>query len=376
MRIGLLSWILDRERTGVASYLYSIVEEMIKESKNNQISLIHYEKNNDELYSKVNNVIIPSLHSGSTLPLGLLTKAIKDSEIDVFHLPSHWPVHIAPFFCNPSVKKVLTVHDIIPILFNNLPFVYRFWGPTLKLIKNRADCVIVDSENTKVDCMKYLKIPEERIKVIYLAADEKFRVIKNKTTIKDELKLRYNVQYPFILYVGNVEVRKNVSALIKSFYKLKKRGIAHKLVLIGARTFGYKKIYELVLELGLSNEVIFTGYVSNEDLVKFYNTADLFVFPSLYEGFRLPPLEAMVSSCPIITSNTSSLPEVVGDAGVMVDPQDFDLLANEIYHLLTNDNLRQELGRKGLERSKMFSWEKTARETWKVYEDVWNGGND
>ena len=184
------------------------------------------------------------------------------------------------------------------------------------------------------------------------------------------LKRRYNIDSQFILYVGNVESRKNVSLLIKSIYKLKKQGIKHKLVIIGARGFGFKQINELVIELKLSDEVIFTGYIPDEDLVKFYNAADLFVFPSLYEGFGLPPLEAMACGCPVIVSNTSSLPEVVGNAGILIDPHDFDALAEEMYQILTNNDLKQNLSKKSVTRAKLFSWEKTARETWKVYEKV------
>lgn len=370
MRLGILSWILDRQRTGIDNYLYNIIEEMIAIGKAENISLIHYKKSDDDIYSKVNDIIVPTLPSKFNVPIGM-AKIIKNAEIDVFHLPSHWPTQISPFFLNSDVKTVLTIHDIIPILFQkNLPPIYKLWSPTLKLIKNKVDYVITDSENTKYDCMKYLKIPEEKIKVIYLAADKNYRVLGNKMGIQNDLKYKYNIDSPFILYVGNVESRKNVPLLIKSFYKLKKKGITHKLILIGASQFGFKKIVELVNELNLVNEVIFPGYVSNEDLVKFYNIADLFVYPSLYEGFGLPPLEAMACGCPVITSNSSSLPEVIGDAGLMIDPYNSNDLVDKMYQILTNKSLRTELCNKSLKRAKMFSWEKTARETWKVYEEV------
>ncbi len=192
------------------------------------------------------------------------------------------------------------------------------WKPTLNLISKKTDFIIADSENTKKDIINYLKIPEEKIRVIYLAADEKYKFLNNNIGLKEELKSNYNIDSPFILYVGTVELRKNLPLLIKSFYELKKRGIPHKLILIGARNFGFNKILRLVNELRLIDEVIFTGFVPEEDLVKFYNTADIFVYPSLYEGFGLPPLEAMACGCPVITSNSSSLPEVVGDSGIMV----------------------------------------------------------
>ena len=143
--------------------------------------------------------------------------------------------------------------------------------------------------------------------------------------IHDELKSEYKIDTPFILFVGTLEKRKNVPTLLKSFYKLKKCKIEHKLVIVGGKGWKYTKIFDLIEEFNLKGDVIFTDYVSDEYLVKFYNAADLFVYPSLYEGFGLPPLEAMACGCPVITSNTSSLPEVVGDAGIMIDPNDIDL---------------------------------------------------
>ena len=173
--------------------------------------------------------------------------------------------------------------------------------------------------------------------------------------------MKYNIDIPFILYVGNVESRKNVSLLIKSFYKLKKQGIKHKLVLIGTRKFGFNQILELVIKLNLLDEVIFTGYIPDEDLVKFYNAADLFVFPSLYEGFGLPPLEAMACGCPVIVSNTFFITRSSGEAGILVDPYDSDALAEEMYKILINNDLKEELSKKSVARAKMFSWKKASK---------------
>ena len=370
MKLGILSWILDRRRTGIDNYLYSIVNEMIKEGNNEEISLIHFKKSDDEIYTKVNDVIIGSLPFNLINPINL-SKAVKETQIDVLHLPSHMMPQIGPFFVNSRVKKVLTIHDLIPILFHrNLPLFYKLWGPTLKFIKNRADYIITDSENTKNDCINHLKIPEDKIEVIPLAPDNHFKLIKNKDSIKEELKIKYGINTPFILYVGTVEIRKNIPLLIKSFYKLLNKGLEFKLVLIGIQGHGFNEIAAVIKKLGISKEVISLGYVPLDDLIKFYNVADLFVFPSFYEGFGLPPLEAMACGCPVVTSNASSLPEVVGDAGVMVDPHDFHALTNAMYHILTNESLKNDLCNKSLNQAKKFSWDKTANETWKIYEKV------
>jgi glycosyltransferase involved in cell wall biosynthesis len=369
MKIGFLSWILDIQRTGINHYLYNIVAAMIEADKSRDIALIHYQKSEDLIYQKVNDIVVSSFPFNTLNPLSL-SKAIKDAELDVFHLPSHMFPQISPFYMHKKVTKILTIHDLIPILFNKkLPFYYKFWGATLKLIKNRPDCIITDSMSTRNDLINYLKIPEEKIKVIPLAPNKNFKFIKNKSTIREELELKYNISSPFVLYVGSVELRKNIPMLINSFYKLLKKGVKSKLVLIGNQGYGFKEILETVQQLGLSKHVIFLGYIPDQDVIKFYNAADLFVFPSLYEGFGLPPLEAMACGSPVITSNTSSLPEVVGDAGIILDPNDCDAFADSMYEILTNDAIKIEMSNKSLKRAELFTWEKTANETWKVYEE-------
>ena len=181
---------------------------------------------------------------------------------------------------------------------------------------------------------------------------------------------KYSITGSFILFVGNISPRKNILALLQAFNKLKKRGIKHKLVIAGKKDQRYEQVLKTLNELNLGGEVIFTGYVPEEDLPKLYNAADLFVYPSLYEGFGLPILEAMACGTPVVASNVSSLPEVAGDAGLLVNPQDVDALTNAMYKVLTDDKLKESLIDKGLERAKFFSWEKTARETLEVYKEV------
>ena len=372
MNVGILSWILDRKRTGVNNYLYNLIRNMIKDGKGDEISLIHYQKSSDSIYSQVReDIIIPDMPFKLTSALGI-PRAVKNADIDLLHIPVHWYNQITPFFLNRNIKKVVTIHDLTPILFPKMHTrdTNITWERSLKLIKNRTDTIISDSISTKQDCIKLLNIPEKRIRVIPLAADERYRPIKKKEPIIQEMMNEYNIKYPFILFVGTLEKRKNVPTLIKAFYKLKKSKLEHKLVIVGGKGWKYSQIFDLIEELKLQKDVIFTDYVSDEDLVKLYNTADLFVYPSLYEGFGLPPLEAMACGCPVITSNTSSLPEVVGDAGIMIDPYDIDSLKESMLKILTDPELREEMSRKSLERAEIFSWKKTAKETWNVYEDA------
>ena len=373
MNVGILSWMIDKKRTGVNNYLYNLIKNMISNGKADEISLIHYERSDDPIYSQVNDIIIPEKPLKLTSAIGI-PQAIKNADIDILHVPVHWYNQITPFVLNREIKKVLTLHDLTPILFPEIHTreTNLTWKSSLKFIKNRTNVMICDSISTKNDCIKLLNIPEKRLRVIPLSADEQYKPLKNKKQIHDELKSEYKIDTPFILFVGTLEKRKNVPTLLKSFYKLKKCKIEHKLVIVGGKGWKYTKIFDLIEEFNLKGDVIFTDYVSDEYLVKFYNAADLFVYPSLYEGFGLPPLEAMACGCPVITSNTSSLPEVVGDAGIMIDPNDIDSLTESMHKILTDNELRKEMSRKSLERAGMFSWKKTAKETWDVYEDVLN----
>ena len=371
MNVGILSWLIDKKRTGVNNYLYNLIKNMINNGKADEISLIHYERSDDPIYSQVNDIIIPEKPLKLTSAIGI-PQAVKNADIDILHIPVHWYNQITPFVLNREIKKVLTLHDLTPILFPEMHTreTNLTWKSSLKFIKNRTNVMICDSISTKNDCIKLLNIPEKRLRVIPLSADEQYKPLKNKKQIHDELKQEYNIDTPFILFVGTLEKRKNVPTLLKSFYKLKKCKIEHKLVIVGGKGWKYTKIFDLIEELNLKDDVIFTDYVTDEYLVKLYNAADLFVYPSLYEGFGLPPLEAMACGCPVITSNTSSLPEVVGDAGIMIDPNDIDSLTESMHKILTDNELRKEMSRKSLERAGMFSWKKTTKETWDVYEDA------
>ena len=234
----------------------------------------------------------------------------------------------------------------------------------------RSDKIIAVSYSTKQDLMNYFKISDNKIKVIYEAADQIFQPLSSEKV--QHFKDKYDLNYQYILYVGTLEPRKNIPLIIKAFYILNKEGFQHKLVIAGKKGWKYKTIYQLIDKLNLQKEVIFIGFIPDNDLPALYNAANLFVYPSLYEGFGLPPLEAMSCGCPVITSNISSLPEVVGDAGIMIDPYSVDELYEAMHKVLINEIVRKDMIKKGLERSQMFSWTKTAEETLKIYKEALN----
>jgi glycosyltransferase involved in cell wall biosynthesis len=281
------------------------------------------------------------------------------------------PYSILPWYC--PCPKVIVVYDLVPFIFQqfySIPIRFIFQKQTANAVK-RADRIITISNSTQNALIKLLKADPDKIIVIYPGYDDhSFKPENNPQRIK-EIKRKYGINGKYILYIGNLEPRKNIARLIEAFDQLVKAGnIDHKLVVTGKKSWLYDDIFETVNRLGLSSEVIFTGYAPYEDLPFLLNGADTFIYPSLYEGFGLPPLEAMACGTPVITSNVSSLPEVVGDAGILVDPLNVDEIAKAIYKVLSDKNLQEEMRKKGLERAKMFSWEKVARETIRLLEEA------
>ncbi len=220
-----------------------------------------------------------------------------------------------------------------------------------------------------------MSVPETQIKTIYQGVDTEMYKVLPPSYI-ESIRRKYQLDFPYILYVGNIEPKKNMPTLVKAFATVSQEiKNNYRLVIVGKNFWGYQPTLDTVRALNLQDRVIFLGYVPENDLPGIYNAASLFVFPSIYEGFGRPLLEAMMCGVPVITSNSSSMPEVVGNAGITVDPYDIPALAMAIDHVLTDDMLRTTLIRKGLERAKFFSWQKCAEETASVYEEAYRRAN-
>ena len=306
------------------------------------------------------------------------------TDTELIHVFSQEEAYLLKFLKEKKVPKVVSCLDIIPIIFK--PTVTSF--PTrflrsfnivksdavrLKNHLSNADMIITISNNTRNDLIQHLKISPEKLKTVYLGVDNKFSIPTVED--RDSVKQKYSLPASYILYLGSEQPRKNFPFLLKSFYKLKKDHKLPdiKLLKVGKPQIGieeHNEIIELTKSLNMEKDVIFIEHVLDKDLNSVYNSAQVFVYPSIYEGFGLPPLEAMACGCPVITSNTSSLPEVVGDAGVMVHPHDTNSLSEAIYQILSNQSLGDELRKKGLSRAKLFSWDKTAAETRGIYNEI------
>lgn len=363
MKIGIISDTLNFKLTGIGNYTFQLIKGLNILLNREKPTLINYQLTDLNLPNP--NLIIknpfPVNHTYFWYPY--LTFKLEQSDFDIIHNPSQVPTYFR--FSHPSV---MTVHDITTITVpESHAYITRLNDMFLlkKTLKN-VNYIIADSENTKKDLLKNFPISPEKIHVVHLAADPIFRQID--LIESSQLDNQFSIDYKFILFTGTLEKRKNVLNLIKSFYLLKREGFPHKLVLAGKCGNIHNQLKQLIYNLNLMNDVIFTGFISNEELVYLYNTADVFVYPSCYEGFGLPPLEAMSCGCPVVCSNTSSLPEVVGDAGILVNPYSIEDIKNAMKTVITNTDIRNKMSRKGKERSQLFSWEKCARETYKVYQ--------
>ncbi|MCU7618346.1 glycosyltransferase family 4 protein [Chryseobacterium sp. PBS4-4] len=275
----------------------------------------------------------------------------------------------------PHIKKVITIHDLIPLLLPDLHFTSNLLKKIVSSIGKDGYAICV-SENTKKDLLNYAPyINPDHVYVSLLAASKELFYVCNDEEKFNSIKEKYNLPAKYFLSVGTLEPRKNVDHVIRTFLKVVKENNIDDLglVLVGAKGWDYDRIFhEYDNAQELKDKIIITGRVPDEDLASLYSHANSFYYMSLYEGFGLPPLEAMQCGVATVTSNTSSLPEVVGDAGIMLDPKDVESLSQTMLTLYKDDHLRTVYSQKGLERSKMFSWEKSADEIVEIYQKICN----
>jgi glycosyltransferase involved in cell wall biosynthesis len=283
--------------------------------------------------------------------------------LDVLHSPDFIPPH------RPSCKSVITVHDLAFLLYPHFltKESARYYGHIDQAVR-WTDQIISVSESTKRDTIQHLGVPEEKITVVYEAANPIFRPL-DQAEAREQVRNRFGVEEPYVLFVSTIEPRKNVPSLLRALWQLAtcyKEDV--RLVLAGGRGWLFEDAFAVVDELKLDDRVHFVGRVASEDLLYLYNAAELLAHPAFYEGFGLPPLEAMACGLPVVVSNVASLPEVVGDAGLLIDPHDVDELTVSMWRVLKDSALRKEMREKGLKQAERFSWEKAARETMEIYQ--------
>ena len=298
------------------------------------------------------------------IPLAFPVRLALDG-IDVFHCQYMGP----PVAATPYV---VAIHDII---HEYLPELYpkalcRMMRLTYPLSARRASRVLTLSENSKRDIVRCYGIPAERVIVTPCAADKRFRPVTDAAALSD-VRRRHGLPEKYLLFVGRLEPRKNLLRLVEAYARLRRGGkVAHALVIAGMEYYGHERLYRRVAELDLAGDVLFTGGVPDDDLPALYSGAELFVYPTLAEGFGLPPLEAMACGTPVVTSNCSSLPEVCGDAALLVDPTRTEEIAEAVAAVLGDDARRETMRQRGLARARQFSWAATAAQTLAVFRAV------
>ncbi|MBU3176891.1 glycosyltransferase family 4 protein [Clostridium estertheticum] len=359
--------------TGIGTYTENVLKNLINIDSINNYH-IFWSGNNFESIKKENcKIIMTSKKHQRFFEDYYFPENISKENIDIYHMPQNG----IGFSQAISCKKVVTIHDLIPYVMPETVgrgYLLKFLKE-MPIIIGNSDGIITVSEFSKRDILKYFPIDESKIFVTPLAADAKYTPL-DKLHCKNFLKKAYNLNNPFILYVGGFSERKNVASAITAFSKVyKDLSENYDLVIVGDYRDSGQKLMKLTNELNMLSHVIFAGFVPEEHLPLFYNSCDAIIYPSFYEGFGLPPLEAMNCGTPVIASNLTSIPEVVGDTGILINPYDIKDIALAIGNLLSSEKLRSELSAKALLRAKQFSWQNTAGRTLKVYESVYKGAS-
>ncbi|MBN2434897.1 MAG: glycosyltransferase family 4 protein [Spirochaetes bacterium] len=370
MIIGIDGTSLCRKITGIEYYTLDLIRNVLKFDKRNEYRIFFRKEIHPKLAGlkdKAKFLICP-INNQIFCEQIWLPYITRRERIDIMHFPAFPPGILS------KKNFIFTIHDATLWKYSNtLSWKGLYYmKPLTSLGAKRAKKILTVSNNSKKDLTKLLKIPENKIVSIYESIKEEFRIIKDEKLL-DKVKRKYNLPDRFILSVGSLEPRKNLTNLLKAFHLIKKSfpKNEHKLVLIGRKAWGSSSITNQIKELELEDHVISTGYLPDADLICIYNLAEIFVFPSIYEGFGLPILEAMACGTPVISSNSSSLPEVVGSAGLMINPFHVDEIKEALTILIHNTKSRENLINLGKERVKQFSWEDSAKNVITLYQDLY-----
>ncbi|NLG49118.1 MAG: glycosyltransferase family 4 protein [Chloroflexi bacterium] len=286
--------------------------------------------------------------------------------VDIFHSPD--------FVLPPVVaaRTALTIHDLSFMRYPECssPPLLEYLMRSVPRSVARADLLLADSASTRQDLVDLLGVPEERVRVVYAGVEERFAPVQDDALVRATLH-QYGIQRPYILGLGTLQPRKNFVRLIRAYDRLRReRNLPHQLIIGGGRGWLYEEIDACIESLGLHEQVRLIGFVNDNDLPALYTAADVFAFPSLYEGFGIPVLEAMACGTPVVTATASSLPEVAGDAALLVSPTDEEALADALWRALDDTALRETLRRRGFEQVQRFTWKAAAQQLLASYTEL------
>lgn len=396
MRIGIDCLILGKQNTGIGRYLDNLVAELVIAHPDDEFVLFASDESVEEKFGQAKNVSI--VHLGASSPtqrrlvqqttLGLIANRRR---LDVYHGPDFY---LPPFLKTPAV---VTIHDLVYRLYPEtfIPGKRLFARAFVPASIRRADHCIAVSDSTRSDLLRHEEVSEGEVSVTHLGVRHDVYYRRSSEEIARVVG-KYGIRRPYVLFVGMIEPRKNLDTVVKAFdavvrghisghsrensgedsgkssvehtrENIRRQTLGHSLVIAGSRGTAYDELCRLIAKRGLGERITFAGFVADNDLPALYSGASAFIFPSLYEGFGIPPLEAIACGVPVITSTASSLPEVVGNAGLLVDPLDETALAQAMARVLSDTDLAERLSHEGLERAKQFTWSETARLTYEVY---------
>lgn len=356
--------------TGIGTYTYQLINNFNLLDEKNSYLLFMPNSNNIDIKFKNNfttQKISKNVENNFWDQVNI-PNILTNKYIDIYHVPQNG-VGLPK---NKKCSLVITLHDVIPykmpetVSDNYL----RIFHEEIPKIVDLCDGIITVSNYSKEDIKKTFNIRSEKIFVTHLAGEDIYKPLDRKLC-KNLISNKYKLSDDFILYVGGFSPRKNIIGLINAFSILRtkyKKPI--KLIIAGKQGKSYDLYKDRVEELSLKSNVIFPGFIPLEDLPYFYNACEVFVYPSFYEGFGLPPIEAMSCGAPVITSNITSIPEVVNNSALLIDPYNSHSIANAMQEILENPTLKHLLKKKGYTRSLNFNWQKTALKTLKIYKDI------
>ncbi len=376
MKIGIdIRCLMNKNYSGVAEYTYNLLDNIFKIDQTNKYFLFYNSKK--DIKENLPTFDYPNVKfKGYNYPNKFFNFSLKFfnypnidkllGDIDVFFTPNFNFLSLSN-----KPKKIITVHDlsfeIFPQFFSKKRILWHKFINPQKLL-NSNDKIVTVSQNSKNDIINHYKIDPNKINVIHSGVDHAlFKKLKNSSPKFQQIIKKYNLPKNFILYLGTIEPRKNIESIIEAFSLLKsnKKFQNLSLVIAGDKGWKYKKVFDFAKKSLYQNEIKFIGYVDRQDKAYLYNLAKIFIFPSYYEGFGLPILEAQACGTPVITSLNSSLNEVGDDSAYLINADQVSQVKSALFKLLSNNNLAQEYSQKGLVNSQKFTWQQTAKKTLK-----------
>ncbi len=353
---------------GPRTYVLGLLDALFRVDLENDYIIFYNDPIHLGRYPRAREIVLPGKNPLARLwrEHVLLPLTCRRERVDLLHCPKSAIPYFSP------CPTVVTLHDLIPLRHPETEkFVAQlYWRLQIPIAARRSSFIITDSEHAREEIMADFRVAPERIKAIKLGFNP--AMLENRNSVDGKaVRNRYGLPEGYILYVGTIQPRKNIDTLIEAYARLRSdRENLPRLVVVGRKGWLYARLFASIDRLGIADEVIFTGFVPDEDLPYIYDGASVFAYLSFFEGFGLPPLEAMACGIPVVTSNTTSLPEVVGDAGITVPPADTEQVAAALARILDDPELAVALGKRGKERSGLFSWDAAARQTLTIYRNI------